>query len=79
MSAQPLAVSDARQTATAAFGALGFRAAAVTVMPVPMGSVPPPPPYRAQQISARYDRPFGFLAVHRASGLVLVAGWVTEP
>ncbi|MGW7492383.1 serpin family protein [Streptomyces sp. NPDC054786] len=79
MSAQPLAVSDARQTATAAFGALGFRAAAVTVMPVPMGSVPPPPPYRAQQVSARYDRPFGFLAVHRASGLVLVAGWVTEP
>ncbi|BCK67125.1 hypothetical protein Srufu_010780 [Streptomyces libani subsp. rufus] len=25
------------------------------------------------------DRPFGFLAVHRASGLVLVAGWVATP
>ncbi|MGP8297568.1 serpin family protein [Streptomyces inhibens] len=79
ISEQPLAVSAARQTATATFGALGFRAAAVTVMPVAAGSVPPPPPYQAQQISARYDRPFGFLAVHRASGLVLVAGWVAEP
>ncbi|MGW2008308.1 serpin family protein [Streptomyces nigrescens] len=79
MSDQPLAVSAARQTATATFGALGFRAAAVTVMPVAAGSVPPPPPYRALRISARYDRPFGFLAVHRASGLVLVAGWVATP
>jgi hypothetical protein len=25
------------------------------------------------------DRPFGFLAVHRDTGLVLVAGWVTDP
>ncbi|MEU8781504.1 serpin family protein [Streptomyces sp. NPDC048637] len=79
ISDQPLAVSAARQTATATFGPLGFRAAAVTVMPVAAGSVPPPPPYRAQQISARFDRPFGFLAVHRASGLVLVAGWVATP
>ncbi|MGY5129179.1 serpin family protein [Streptomyces nigrescens] len=79
MSDQPLAVSAARQTATATFGALGFRAAAVTVMPVAAGSVPPPPPYQALRISARFDRPFGFLAVHRASGLVLVAGWVATP
>ncbi|MEU8995664.1 serpin family protein [Streptomyces caniferus] len=79
MCEQPLAVSEARQAATATFGPLGFRAAAVTMVPFGLGSVPPPPPYRAQQISARYDRPFGFLAVHRASGLVLAAGWVTEP
>ncbi|MFJ8477243.1 hypothetical protein [Kitasatospora sp. NPDC094011] len=26
-----------------------------------------------------FHRPFGFLAVHRLSGLVLAAGWVTEP
>lgn len=79
ISDSPLAISAARQTATATFGPLGFRAAAVTVMPMAAGSVPPPPPYEALRIAARYDRPFGFLAVHRASGLVLVAGWVAEP
>ncbi|MFH8568402.1 serpin family protein [Streptomyces sp. NPDC017993] len=79
ISEQPLAVSAARQTATATFGPLGFRAAAVTVLPAAAGSVPRTPPYRALHVSARYDRPFGFLAVHRASGLVLVAGWVTDP
>jgi hypothetical protein len=26
-----------------------------------------------------YTRPFGFAAVHRASGLVLAAGWIAEP
>ncbi len=79
ISDHPLAVSAARQQATATFGALGFRAAAVTVMPVAAGSVPPPPPYRAPRLTVRMDRPFGFLAVHRASGLVLTAGWVAEP
>ncbi|MFB6435312.1 serpin family protein [Streptomyces sp. NPDC056411] len=75
----PLAVSDARQSATATFGPLGFRAAAVTAIPMEVGCVPPPPQYQAQLISARFDRPFGFLAVHRASGLVLAAGWVGLP
>lgn len=75
----PLAIAAARQTATATFGPRGFRAAAVTIMPAAAGSVPPPPRHRALHIAARYDRPFGFLAVHRASGLVLVAGWVAEP
>ncbi|MFE1175734.1 serpin family protein [Streptomyces sp. NPDC058773] len=79
MSDTPLAVSAARQAATATFGALGFRAAAVTAIPFDVGSIPPPPRYQAQQLSARYDRPFGFLAVQRASGLVLAAGWVATP
>lgn len=79
ISDHPLAVTAARQRATATFGALGFRAAAVTVMPVAAGSVPPPPPYEALRITARFDRPFGFLAVHRASGLVLTAGWIAQP
>jgi hypothetical protein len=26
-----------------------------------------------------FDRPFGFLAVHRPTGLVVVAGWVAAP
>jgi hypothetical protein len=30
-------------------------------------------------VTATFDRPYGFLAVHRASGLVLVSGWVTAP
>ncbi|MDW6065103.1 hypothetical protein SAZ11_53715 [Streptomyces sp. FXJ1.4098] len=79
ISAAPLAISAAKQSATATFGALGFRAAAVTAMAAAPGGVPPTPPHRAQLVHARFDRPFGFLAVHRASGLVLMAGWVGEP
>jgi serine protease inhibitor len=30
-------------------------------------------------VQAVFDRPFGFLAVHRHSRLVLMAGWVTDP
>ncbi|WP_405950351.1 hypothetical protein [Streptomyces prunicolor] len=30
-------------------------------------------------VTARFDRPFAFLALHRHSRLVLAAGWVTEP
>ncbi|MEV0369031.1 serpin family protein [Streptomyces sp. NPDC050636] len=79
ISETPLAVSSAKQAVTATFGPLGFRAAAVTAMSLGLGSVPQTPPYEARLVSARYDRPFGFLAVHRASGLALVAGWVTDP
>lgn len=32
-----------------------------------------------RRIEAAFDRPFGFLAVHRTSRLVLTAGWVAEP
>ncbi|MEU9112513.1 serpin family protein [Streptomyces sp. NPDC048483] len=77
ISEQPLAVSSARQTVTATFGALGFRAAAVTAIAMNPGGAPPQK--RSQVVSATFDRPFGFLAVHRESGLVLVAGWVTDP
>ncbi|MEU2063000.1 serpin family protein [Streptomyces sp. NPDC013455] len=79
VSAYPLAVGEARQSAVAQFGALGFRAAAVTaVMPVPAGALPQ---YRYETTVVRvtFDRPFAFLAVDRESRLVLTAGWVTEP
>ncbi|MFD8866596.1 serpin family protein [Streptomyces sp. NPDC059590] len=79
ISGAPLAISAARQSATATFGALGFRAAAVTALAAAPGGVPMAPPHRAKLVHARFDRPFGFLAVHRASGLVLMAGWVGEP
>ncbi|MER7399860.1 serpin family protein [Streptomyces sp. NPDC000151] len=79
ISAYPLAVSAARQSATATFGALGFRAAAVTAIAAAPGGAPMTPPYRTRQVEARFDRPFGFLAVQRDTGLVLAAGWVARP
>ncbi|MGW3146664.1 MULTISPECIES: serpin family protein [Streptomyces] len=79
ISGSPLAVGAARQSAVAQFGALGFRAAAVTaVMPV-AGSGPPRYRYETTVVRVAFDRPFGFLAVHRETRLVLAAGWVTDP
>lgn len=74
----PLAVQAAAQSMTATFGALGFRSAAVTAMSVaPTGM--PRYQHLSRGVTARFDRPFGFLVVHRASRLVLNAGWVAEP
>ncbi|MFJ3828797.1 serpin family protein [Streptomyces sp. NPDC090046] len=78
ISAEPLAIRQAVQTMTAAFGAHGFRSAAVTAFSARAGGVPRYP-FRAREISVRFDRPFGFLALHRTSRLVLNAGWVTDP
>ncbi len=46
-----------------------------------MAAAGPPPErrYVTTRISAAFDRPFGFLALHRHSRLVLAAGWVTDP
>lgn len=73
-----LRVAAARQSAAAAFTARGLRAAAVTataVVPVAYR----PPTARRLRVTARFDSPFGYLAVHRPTGLVVVAGWVTDP
>ncbi|MBK3630346.1 proteinase inhibitor I4 serpin [Streptomyces sp. MBT49] len=78
ISAEPLAVQAAAQSTTATFGARGFRSAAVTAMGACAAGVPRYP-FRVREISACFDRPFGFLALHRASRLVLNAGWVTDP
>ncbi|WP_199700610.1 serpin family protein [Jiangella rhizosphaerae] len=72
----PLRVDQARQAAVAIFSATGFEAAAVTAIGLRAVSMPV---YRAQAVAVSYDRPFGFLAVHRESGLVLFAGWVDSP
>ncbi|MEU5735276.1 serpin family protein [Streptomyces antimycoticus] len=72
-----LALSSGEQSITASFSAEGFWAAAVTAFSMAPGSAPPR--RKVKLISVRYDRPFGFLAVHRATGLVLTAGWITEP
>ncbi|MFI9826435.1 serpin family protein [Streptomyces sp. NPDC051913] len=74
----PLAVESAKQTAMARFTALGFRAGAVTAFGAAAGGVPSLR-WITTRVDARFDRPFGFLAVHRHSRLVLSAGWVTEP
>lgn len=72
-----LCISDARQNAIAIFTATGFKAAAVTAMGMRRAAM-----IRtagAVRISVTFDRPYGFVAVHRPTGLVLVAGWVTDP
>ncbi|MEV7520183.1 serpin family protein [Streptomyces sp. NPDC091371] len=79
VSAEPLAIGSARQSALARFHAEGFEAAAVTAMAAAVGCAPPSKTYRVRRAEVRFDRPFGFLAVHRTSRLVLAAGWVNEP
>ncbi|WP_329010250.1 hypothetical protein OG271_27295 [Micromonospora rifamycinica] len=75
-----LSVSAARQSAMAEFTATGLRAAAVTAIGLRAGGAAPPrATVRRRRWCLDVDRPFGFLAVHRPTGLVLVAGWVTEP
>jgi serine protease inhibitor len=77
ISPQPLTISQARQDAMATFSATGFEAAAVTGMAMRASAA------RRMRggtlVSVTFDRPFGFLAVHRPTSLVLVAGWIAEP
>ncbi|GAA1073314.1 serpin family protein [Kitasatospora arboriphila] len=76
----PLQVSQARQQATAVFGARGFEAAAVTAVGMTRGMAARPSVlHRVTVARVRIDRPFAFLAVHRPSGLALAGGWITEP
>ncbi|WP_432972492.1 serpin family protein [Dactylosporangium sp. CA-233914] len=80
ISPEPMAVSQAKQDAVAEFSAAGFKAAAVTASDmVGAGFEEPEQYYRVRYMNVRFDRPFGFAAVHRDTGLVLVAGWVAEP
>ncbi|MEU6354634.1 serpin family protein [Streptomyces sp. NPDC047072] len=74
----PPAVGSARQSVLARFTATGFRAAAVTAVAAAPGGVPALR-WTTTRIRAAFDRPFGFLAVHRHSRLVVASGWVTDP
>ncbi|MFF7870846.1 serpin family protein [Streptomyces qaidamensis] len=74
----PLAIGSAEQNTMAKFGALGFEAAAVTAFGAVAGGLPDLR-YLTTRITAAFDRPFGFLALHRHTRLVLTAGWVTDP
>ncbi|MEV0644259.1 serpin family protein [Phytomonospora sp. NPDC050363] len=80
VSADRLEISDAAQSAMAVFSAKGFEAAAVTAVGMRMaGAFLPPDNGERKVVSAAFTRPFGYVAVHRPTGLALVAGWVGEP
>jgi serine protease inhibitor len=79
LAAQRLYVSQAKQTCTAVFSATGFEAAAVTAFGMDwMGAAPPQEMHRHRAVVVTFDRPFAYLARHRPSGLILIAGWVSE-
>ena len=44
-----------------------------------MGAAPPRETHRHRAAVATFDRPFAYLARHRPSGLILIAGWVADP
>jgi hypothetical protein len=77
MAASPLYIGSAQQDLTASFSKIGFEAAAVTVFQMSPGGMGPRPDLRHLEVT--FDRPFGFVARQRSSGLVLVAGWVADP
>ncbi|MGW0390581.1 serpin family protein [Streptomyces sp. NPDC003042] len=79
ISADPLSVDSARQSAMAAFDATGFEAAAVTAVAARPGAAPRTMNHRARRAQVAFHRPFGFLALDRTSRLVLAAGWVADP
>ncbi|WP_432972489.1 serpin family protein [Dactylosporangium sp. CA-233914] len=79
ISPMPMAISQARQDAVAEFTAEGFKAAAVTAFATLAGAYFQQVTYRKRIAIVDFDRPFGFVAVHRPTGLALVAGWVSDP
>ncbi len=79
LSPVPLYVSDGAQDVLARFFAEGFEAAAVTAFNLYATGAPPEDRYRVTAVDVTFDRPFGFLAVHRPSRLAVVAGWVNSP
>jgi serine protease inhibitor len=79
LSPAPLFVSDGAQDVVARFFAEGFEAAAVTAFEVAITGAPPDDDQQVTLANVIFDRPFGFLAVHRPSRLAVVAGWVDSP
>jgi serine protease inhibitor len=79
LSPVPLFVSDGVQDVLARFFAEGFEAAAVTAFGLAVTGMPPDELYEVTFVEATFDRPFGFIAVHRPSRLAVVAGWVSSP
>jgi len=78
LSDTPLRIDQAAQHARARFTREGFEAAAVTAVGM-VRAAALLRPHDTIELAATFDRPFGFLAVHRPTGLVVVAGWVAQP
>lgn len=77
ISAQPLQVDRAAQEAMARFDETGFVAAAVSGIAMRSSAVPM---RRAVPVlHVDFDRPFGFVALHRRSRLAVFAGWIADP
>ncbi|MBS9535469.1 hypothetical protein KIH27_17935 [Mycobacterium sp. M1] len=79
LSTMPLYVQRGAQDVLARFFAEGFEAGAVTAFGICCTGVLPPEMYQVMTVDVTFDRPFGFLAVHRPSRLAVVAGWVASP
>ncbi|MEU6185313.1 serpin family protein [Nocardia sp. NPDC047038] len=75
ISPDPLCVGQGAQEVLARFGHEGFEAAAVTAFALRAAAAVLRHDY-APVVSVVFDRPFGFLAVHRPTGLAVVAGWI---
>lgn len=77
LSPAPLAVEAAGQNVVARFDATGFEAAAISAVAMTRSGAR----RRTSSTitSVRIDRPFGFVAVDRPTGLAIVAGQVTRP
>lgn len=76
ISPESLRVSQAKQTVLARFFATGFEAAAVTAVGMTRAAMVTS---RTRRLEVDFDRPFGFVAVHRESRLPIVAGWIDRP
>jgi hypothetical protein len=76
LSPEPLRVSDAAQEVVARFFAKGFEAAAVTFVAMAASAIAHSA--TSKQITVTLDRPFGFAAVHRPTGVPVVAGWIAD-
>jgi serine protease inhibitor len=79
ISDEPIYLNQARQNVVAEFTEMGFKAAAVTAMGFATAAMVRPAASEVPLTTISYTRPFGFAAVHRDTGLVLVAGWVAKP
>ncbi|MGK8490879.1 serpin family protein [Nocardia asiatica] len=78
ISPSPLCVGQGAQEVLARFSHEGFEAAAVTAFAL-RAAAAALRPADAPVVSVTFDRPFGFLAVHRPTRLAVVAGWIATP
>lgn len=73
-----LYVGRGAQDVLATFSHEGFEAAATTAFGMFAAAALTRPTRQARRLAVTFDRPFGFLAIHRPTGLALVAGWITK-